>query len=243
MGVWVDKGRLKRDGYTSLGMKSIIAGVLEYLIVSYFRWFPMKYVYITAIVLIVVGLSLMLLGVIKRYLRTKEMSIGDAKKYLKAFVKQYERSNDIDIQNLITAILIIQKAGILENKATDNIKIGTINITESDAVVSPDDEVKNQMVTKMEKTAVQDRKSRHTSTKSSEQSRIAEKIKDVGESTKSEIVTLFRQDSIKEQQVQRVVKDGVQDLIQKQDTKNKIDRGNIQEVKSVKKAKRHIENK
>lgn len=243
MGVWVDKGHLKRNGYTSLGMKSIIAGVLEYLIVSYFRWFPMKYVYITAIVLIVVGLCLMLFGVIKRYLRTKEMTIGDAKKYLKAFVKQYERSNDIDIQNLITAILIIQKAGILENKATDNIKIGTINIREAEFDVSTDDEVKNQTANTMEKPTVQTIKTRYTSTKSSERNQIAEKNRDVEESTKTEIVSLFSQGSIKIQQAQRVEKDGVQDLKQNLDTKNNIDRANIQEGKRVKKAKRHIENK
>lgn len=241
MGVWVDKGRLKRNGYTSLGMKSIIAGVLEYLIVSYYRWFPMKYVYITTLVLIVVGLSLMLVGVIKRYLRTKEMTIGDAKKYLKAFAKQYERSEDTDIQNLITAILIIQKAGILENKATDKVKIGTINIAEVDSNVPTDVEVKKQTLKIMEKPTVQAGKIRGTSTKNSEQRQIAENIKEERETTETEIVSLFSQDRVKKQIQKKVEKEEVQD--ENSDTKYKIDRVNIQDVNRVKKAKRHVENK
>lgn len=130
LGLSIRRGAVYKNSWASMGWKCLLAGFLQWFIVGYYRWYPMRFVNLTSIVLAVCGIILLLIGFIAKMKRMRGMSLKEAKKYLKAFAKQYDACFNADIQELLTAICVMDKAGLLKVEQKDSTKKGTVVVDE-----------------------------------------------------------------------------------------------------------------
>lgn len=127
---------VKRSNVLKTGLQCIVAGVLEWALVDIFGWYPRYIANTVAIVLVTLGVMLCIITVIARLIRAKraEHNVYNAKQFLLAFAQQYRDTRDADIAEVVNAILVLRKAGVLNVVPGDKKLTGTVLVENSTSV-------------------------------------------------------------------------------------------------------------
>lgn len=139
---------VKRSNVLKTGLQCIVAGVLEWALVDIFGWYPRYIANTVAIVLVTLGVMLCIITGIARLIRAKraDHNVYNAKQFLLAFAQQYRDVRDADIAEVVNAILVLRKAGVLEVVCGDKKLAGTV-LVENSASVSEESQFNSTPVT------------------------------------------------------------------------------------------------
>lgn len=174
---------VKRSNVVKTGLQCIVAGVLEWALVDIFGWYPRYIANTVAIVLVTLGVMLCIITGIARLIRAKraEHNVYNAKQFLLAFAQQYRDTRDADIAEVVNAILVLRKAGVLEVVCGDKKLAGTV-LVENSTSVSEESQVNSTPVTEQ-------KIRKHTVTNAEAATKVsdADKTADVANSTNNQV--------------------------------------------------------
>ena len=91
-------------------------------------WLPDKVFFVATLIICGIGLCTLVSSIIVHILRARSMSVIEAKRYLVAFAHQYDTSVNTDIANAVSAILVLEQAGVLKHMPTDNKRYGVVSV-------------------------------------------------------------------------------------------------------------------
>lgn len=139
----LSESAIKRSNLVTTGLQCIAAGIVEWALVGRFRWYPMYIVNAVALLLGGVGIMLCVIAVILRSLRAQrsDKTVYSAKRYLIAFAGQYRDTQDPDIAELVNAIFVMRKAGLLTPTAEDKKRRGTVQVQDADTDTETDADI------------------------------------------------------------------------------------------------------
>lgn len=130
----LSESAIKRSNLVKTGLQCVVAGIVEWALVGRFRWYPMYIVNAVALLLVGAGILFCVIAVIIRSIRAhrSDKTVYSAKRYLIAFAGQYRDTQDPDIAELVNAIYVMRKAGLLTPTAEDKKLSGTVQMQDTD---------------------------------------------------------------------------------------------------------------